>query len=310
MLVYDGVVALDALGPHEVFAAARDADGEPLYDVVLTAGVAGAERAESGVVFEVERPIDELDPHTLVVPGSAMHPPAPCLHEDVLATVERAATRASRIVGICTGAFPLGAVGRLDGRRATTHWSRAADLARAYPRVNVEPDAIFVNDGPVWTSAGVTAGIDLALALVEADHGREVALAVARELVVFLRRPGGQSQFSRYLTAPPSTDDRIDRVLRWLPDHLHEPLSIEDLASRAGMSPRNFRRVFHRVLGQSPARFLERCRVDAVAGALEDSDETLASLAHRFGFGGTEALRRAFRRCIGVTPRDYRARFR
>ena len=303
-------MALDALGPHEVFALARTESGEPAYDVRLVGPQAGPVRSESGARLYAEAPLAEVSPHTLVVPGSAMGPGAACLHPDVSAALGPALGSVRRIVGICTGAFALAAAGVLDGRRATTHWSRARDLERDHPQVQVEVDAIFVHDGPVWTSAGVTAGIDLALALVEEDHGRAAALAVARELVVFLRRPGGQSQFSQYLSAPPGTDDRIARVLRWLPDQLHAPLTVPILAERAGMSPRNFRRVFTQTLGLAPARFVEQCRVEAVAGALETSNDTLASLAHRFGFGGEESLRRAFHRWRGVSPRDYRDRFR
>lgn len=310
VVVYEGVVTLDAVGPYEVFGLAQRPSGEPAYDVVLVAPEPGPIATASGLVLTAERSIREVDAHTLVIPGSAMGPNAACLREPVVAAVNAVVPSVTRVVGICTGAFVLAAIGLLDGRKATTHWSRADELARHHPDIDVHLDAIFVQDGSVWTSAGVTAGIDLALALVEADFGRAVALAIARELVVFLRRPGGQSQFSRYLTAPERMDDRLVRLKVWIADHLHEPLTVDRMARYLAMSPRNFRRLFRRELDTTPARFVEHCRIDAVAGALESSDDTLDALAGRFGLGNAERLRRAFHRWFGVRPSEYRSRFR
>lgn len=308
--MFDGVVTLDALGPYEVFQLAKDPSGQPAYDVVLAGPHSGPIRTESGLTLVADHALADLEPHTLVVPGSSMGDGAACLAPEVLKAVRTVAPMVTRMVGICTGAFALAHTGQLTNRRATTHWTRAEELQRAFPCIRVQPDAIFVHDGPVWTSAGVTAGIDLALALVEQDLGRPAALSIARELVVFLRRPGGQSQFSRYLSDPSPTDDRMARLRRWIADRLHEPLNIEQLAQYVAMSPRNFRRVFRQQLNTTPAQFVERCRVDAVAAALETSDETLDALAGRFGLGNAERLRRAFHRWLGVSPRDYRARFR
>jgi len=222
--------------------------------------------------------------------------------------VRRRAGAARRVASVCTGAFLLSATGVLDGRRATTHWSVCADLAREYPAVRVEPDPIFINDGPVWTSAGVTAGIDLALALVEEDLGRATALAVARYLVVFLKRPGGQSQFSAALSLQ-AEEDRFSRLNTWIAGNLAADLSLGTLAREAGMSERSFSRRYAEATGATPARAVERLRVEGAPQLLSDTGLPVKAVAARCGFGAEETMRRSFLRLLAVTPQDYRARF-
>ena len=219
------------------------------------------------------------------------------------------ATQARRVASVCTGAFLLAAAGVLDGRRAATHWMYCAKLAQRFPAVRVEPDPIFVCDGPVWTSAGVTAGIDLALALVEEDLGRAVALAVARYLVVFLKRPGGQAQFSAALSLQ-AADDKFGALHEWITGHLGDDLSLSILADHAGMSERSFSRRYAEAAGQTPARAIERLRIDAARRLLSDSRLPVKRIAQRCGFGSEETMRRSFQRLLAVTPQDYRARFR
>ena len=220
------------------------------------------------------------------------------------------APRSRRVVGVCTGAFILAAAGLLDGRRATTHWRWCSELARRYPRVRVDAEPIYVRDGHVWTSAGVTAGMDLALALVEADHGHSLALAVARELVLFLRRPGDQKQFSTVLSAQTGPSARFGELLAWMAENLHRPLSVQALAAQACLSPRQFARVFHTETGQTPARLLEHLRVEAARQRLEAGRTGLQAVVAACGFGTEETMRRAFLRQVGASPGDYRDRFR
>jgi transcriptional regulator GlxA family with amidase domain len=210
---------------------------------------------------------------------------------------------------VCTGAFLLARAGLLDGRRVTTHWNACAALARHYPSLKVEPDPIFVRDGNVYTSAGVTAGIDLALALVEEDLGREVALAVARDLVLFIRRPGGQAQFSAGLAGQAATRPGVRELQAWIADHLDGDLSVPALAERAFMSPRNFARVFSREVGVTPAAYVESLRLERARTLLETSELQLDEIALRCGFGTVETLRRVFGRRLGVNPNAYRSRF-
>ena len=225
--------------------------------------------------------------------------------------VRHLAPRSHRIVGVCTGAFILAAAGLLDGRRATTHWRYCAELAHRHPGLRVDPEPIYVRDGHVWTSAGVTAGMDLALALVEEDHGHALALAAARDLVLFLRRPGGQKQFSAALAAQATGPaGRFDDLLAWMSENLHRPLSVETMAERARLSPRQFARAFRAEVGVTPARMLERLRVEAARRRLEDGRVGLAAVVGASGFGTEETMRRAFLRLLGTPPSDYRDRFR
>jgi transcriptional regulator GlxA family with amidase domain len=253
---------------------------------------------------ELPRHID-----TLVVPGA---PDWRAIGADaqLVSAVADAARRSRRTASVCAGAFVLAAAGLLDGRRATTHWELAADLARAYPQITVDADAIFVADGPIHTSAGITAGIDLCLALVEADHGAEVARDVARHLVVFMQRPGGQTQFSVRLDLATTTQSPLRRVLD---DIVHDPTgdhSLKVLSARAGFSVRHLTRVFQRELGVTPGRYVESVRVEAAKARLQRSDEPLATIARASGFGSDETMRRAFSRELSATPAAYRERFR
>jgi transcriptional regulator GlxA family with amidase domain len=229
--------------------------------------------------------------------------------DELLAEVSRIAGRARRVGSICTGALVLAAAGLLDGRTATTHWAFCEELGRDFPEITVEPDRIFVRDGNVFTSAGVTAGMDLALALVEADHGVEVARKVARWLVIFVQRPGGQSQFSERLAHPVQLDSAMRAVLDEIVADPSGDHSVPRLAKRAALSERHFARVFIAETGTTPARFVERVRVEAARDLLEAGPMSVEPVAEEVGFGSAETMRRAFLRVLGVGPADYRARF-
>jgi transcriptional regulator GlxA family with amidase domain len=229
--------------------------------------------------------------------------------EALIGWLREAAKRSRRVTSVCTGAFLLARAGLLDGRRATTHWASCADLVERYPAVAVEPDPIFVRDGNVATSAGVTAGMDLALALVEEDLGRDVALEAARWLVLFLKRPGGQAQFSAQLAAQSAAREPLRELQAWIVDHLGDDLSVPALAARACMSERNFARAFKAETGMTPAAYVEALRVERARLALESGGEPIEAVARRCGFGAVETLRRAFVRQLGVSPGAYRDRF-
>jgi transcriptional regulator GlxA family with amidase domain len=305
IVAFPDVQSLDVTGPAEVFAAAGG------YKVEVVAPTGGVVRAGSGIALwadhalaEVRGPID-----TLVVAGGA-GTRAVMADEKFVAGIRGLAPKCRRVASVCSGAFVLAAGGLLDGRRATTHWGWCDMLAEAFPTVTVEPDCIFVRDGDVWTSAGVTAGIDLALAMVEEDCGRDVALAVARRLVVFLKRPGGQSQFSAQLAGQLAERQPLGDLQAWIADHLDEDLAVERLADRAAMSVRNFSRTFAREVGVTPARFVERIRVEGARRLLEESALSVDEIAHKCGFGTAETMRRTFLRALHVTPTEYRRRFR
>ena len=312
VLAFPLVQLLDVTGPVQVFASANDivadSGGVPPYRVRIVAQGGGVVSASGGVTLAVGplTPVGEAL-HTLIVPGGE-GVDAASANPFLVDWVRQQASNARRVASVCTGAFLLAAAGVLDGRRAATHWKFCARLAARFPNVRVEPDPIFLCDGPVWTSAGVTAGIDLALALVEEDLGRSVALAVARYLVVFLKRPGGQAQFSAAL-ALQTADDRFGALHSWVNDHLGGDLSLSVLAERAGMSERSFSRRYAEATGQTPARAVEQLRVEAARRLLSESRLPVKRIAQRCGFGSEETLRRSLLRLIGVTPQDYRARF-
>jgi transcriptional regulator GlxA family with amidase domain len=246
-------------------------------------------------------------PDTLIVPGG---PGVDAAAADTMLVewVRQRANEAHRVASVCTGAFLLGAAGVLDGRRAVTHWSFCAELARRFPAARVESDPIFVHDGPVWTSAGVTSGIDLALALVEEDLGRTVALAVARYLVVFLKRPGGQAQFSAALSLQ-SAEDQFGALHDWIGAHLSDDISLPRLARQAGMSERSFSRHYLEATGLTPGRAVERLRVEQARRLLSESRLPVKRISQRCGFGSEETMRRSFLRVLAATPQDYRVRF-
>ena len=317
MVVYPGVQVLDVTGPLEVFANANrrlDQLGDrraPRYELEIVARQAGRVRTTSGIELVAQRALRELRGpiDTLLVAGGDGTGEA--LRDRALVDfIRRAAQKARRVASVCTGSFLLAEAGLLEGRRATTHWGYCATLAKRYPGVTVETDPIFVRDGKFWSSAGVCAGMDLALALVEEDLGRELALTVARWLVLFLKRPGGQSQFSTELAAQATEHDAIRALQSWAQAHLGSPLGVAALAKRAAMSPRNFARVFAREVGETPARWVERARVEAARRLLEETELGVEAIAARCGFGSSESLRRAFLRCVRVSPAAYRGRFR
>jgi transcriptional regulator GlxA family with amidase domain len=312
VLAYPAVQLLDVTGPLQVFATANDiiagtGGARPYAPRVVSQGGRGV-TASAGVTLAANplpRAGQALD--TLLVPGGE-GVDAAAANPVLVDWVRQRATRARRLASVCTGAFLLAATGLLDGRRAVTHWKYCAKLAQRFPAVHVESDPIFVSDGSVWTSAGVTAGIDLALALVEEDLGRSVALAVARYLVVFLKRPGGQAQFSAAL-ALQAADDRFGALHGWINNHLGDDLSLSVLANRAGMSERSFSRHYAQASGQTPARAIERLRVEEARRLLSESRTPVKRIAQRCGFGSEETMRRSFLRLLAVTPQDYRSRF-
>jgi transcriptional regulator GlxA family with amidase domain len=315
MLAFQDAQILDVTGPLEVFAiATRLLEAaerrDPGYRVELVAASAGPVRMSSGLELVAQRSLHDLRGpiDTLFVPGGEGTRRA--VRDD--ATIEwirRTDARARRTAGVCSGAFLLARAGLLDGRRATTHWRNCDDLARRFPRVRVESDLIYVRDGRIATSAGVTAGMDLALALLEDDLGGELARDVARQLVLFLRRPGGQSQFSVALDAPLASRPSLRELQGWIHAHPDADLGVEALARRMAMSPRNFARIFTRELAVTPARYVERARVEAARQWLEDSRAGLDEVAAACGFGSAETLRRAFQRVLRVSPSAYRDGF-
>lgn len=318
ILVFPGVQPLDVVGPHEVFVgaerylAAQSArtPGGARYDVELVGSIDGPVPGESGLqlVATATTETARTDVHTLVVPGGD-GVDAVCRDERLLSWIERRARRATRVVSVCGGALVLAAAGLLDGRRAATHWRRVDQLRRDHPAVSVDPDSIFVRDGNVWTSAGVTAGIDLSLALVEDDIGARAAQTIARHLVLFLRRPGGQSQFAAPVWTSGSDHDGVRAAQALIHEDPADDLPVRRLAERAGMSERHFARVFAADVGCPPGRYVERVRTEAARRCLETTDDGLAAIARRCGFGTAETFRRAFLRQVGVTPGAYRRRF-
>ena len=311
IVLFDGVQSLDVTGPLEVLANAVDHQGNRAYQV-RTASLGGAAvRTTSGLAIIPDGDLSDLSerepPDLLIVPGGAG---ASRRDPDLVAWVRAHGPQARRLASVCTGAFLLAAAGLLDGRRVTTHWGRCAALQQEYPSIDVDPDPIFIIDGRIATSAGVTAGIDLALALVEEDLGRDTALVVARQLVVFLRRPGNQAQFSAQLSAQVASRAPLRDVQQWITEHPADDLSVDVLAGRASMSPRHFARAFAAEVGMTPGRYVERTRLEAARRHLEDTAEGVEQTARACGYGTPEAMRRAFVEAVGVSPAEYRRRFR
>ena len=310
VVAFPDVEVLDVTGPLEVFAQAADCRRAAYTTEILTSGAspivcsAGVKLVPDGSIGDVRGRID-----TLVVAGGRGVADA-MRDRRLLRWLARMAPRVRRLASVCSGTFLLAEAGLLDGRRVTTHWRGCDELARRYPALTVERDPIFVRDGTVYTSAGVTAGMDLALALVEEDHGRQLALRVARQLVMFLKRPGGQSQFSAQLAVQAADREPLRDLQAWIADHLDGDLSVPVLAAEVAMSERNFARVFTRDVGVTPARFVERARVEGARRRLEESTDGVEMVAARCGFGSAEVMRRAFLRLLGVPPSAYRGRFR
>ena len=315
MIAFPDVQILDVTGPLEVFALATRLLRErqrvdQAYAIELLATRAGVLPASSGLQLVATNAFRDVrgSIDTLLIAGG---PGARAATRDapLLRWLRHMAPRVRRLGSVCTGAFVLAEAGLLDGHRATTHWGACRALARQYPKVRVDSDPIFVRDGKVYTSAGVTAGMDLALALVEEDYGRAIALEVARGLVLFLRRPGGQSQFSAQLAAQAADREPLRELQSWIADHLDHDLSVEALADRVAMSPRNFARVFTREVGATPARFVETARIEAARRRLEESRDGVDAVAAHCGFGSAESMRRVFLRHLRVPPSAYRHRF-
>lgn len=313
-IVYDGVGLLDLTGPFTVFWSAswflaqRDAQ---TYDRRVASVRGGAVDTTDGlrVVADALSSFDDVEIDTLVVPG-ALDLSSALNDRELIGWIAKHAPRARRICSVCTGTFLLAAAGLLESRRVVTHWQAADALLAQYPAIKLERDAIFVRDDPVWSSAGVSAGIDLALALVEDDCGRDIAMSVARQLVVYLRRPGGQSQFSELLNVQAGAGGAFAELHDWLAAHLDdETLTVEMLAKRACMSSRNFARVYKTKTGRTPAKAIELFRLESARRLLEDTDERIDAIARRTGFGDEDRMRNTFQRHLNVSPRDYRERF-
>jgi transcriptional regulator GlxA family with amidase domain len=312
-LAFPQVVLLDFIGPWETFFLANVLTGgeTPPYKMELISGdnskairsCEGISMASHGTATNCRGAID-----TLMVPAAGISPQMQPLPRS-LTVLRRLAGRSRRVVSICGGAMLLAAAGLLEGKKATTHWLATDELAARFPSVVVQPDSIFVKDGNVYTSAGVTAGIDLALALVEEDLGRAMALNCARHLVVFMRRPGGQSQFSATLESQHTERNTINELIAWATDNPARDLSVEAMSERVHMSLRNFSRVFRGEVGQTPAAFVEKLRVEAARRRLEETDQSLEAIAKRCGFGSADSMRRSFKRIVKVAPSDYRRRF-
>ncbi|MFF2195844.1 GlxA family transcriptional regulator [Streptomyces sp. NPDC058157] len=316
--VFPDVDLLDVTGPAEVFALAnRETGGRAGYEVRLAGAAAGAVRTSAGVRLLTDVAFADVgaEVDTLLVPGAvdmAEGGPVARIDGEVVAWVRETAPHARRVASVCVGAHLLAAAGLLDGHTATTHWSTAAQLAAEHPGVTVDPDPIFVRTdrGRLWTGAGISACLDLALALVAEDLGEQTALAVARQLVMYLKRQGGQSQFSVPLSRPAAGRREIDELRLWIADHPDADLSAPALAARMCLSERHFARVFKQETGTSPAAYVEAVRVELARRLLETTDCPLDQVAAGSGLGSAETLHRAFRRQLATTPAAYRRRFR
>ncbi len=312
ILAFPGVQPLDVIGPAEVFAGADALSGGGSYSVEVVARApdpiavrgAGYSLLPKLTTARCRGPID-----TLIVAGGVG---VRSVEDDVelVRWIRSAARRSRRVTSVCSGSFLLARAGLLEGKTVTTHWASTEELARRHPELKVDPNPIFVRDGDVWTSAGVTSGMDLSLALVEEDLGREIAVEIARWLVLFLQRPGGQAQFSSHLSAQVAERRPLRELQSWIADNLDEDLRVETLAGRAAMSPRNFARFFSREIGMTPAAYVEELRVERARQLLEDSADPIDLISTHCGFGTPETMRRAFGRRVGIPPAQYRARFR
>ena len=316
VVAYDGIEIFDATGPIEVFEMANreliENGQRSAYTIKLLAAKAGPFFTSSGVKLVADASWNEFSAEidTLIVVGSCdKYLNQALADQSLIDWIRIAGNRVRRLVSVCTGAFLLAEAGLLNGRRATTHWMDVERLSREYPQVTVEPDAIYVRDAYVATSAGVTSCMDLALALIEEDLDRKMALAVARRLVMFMKRPGGQAQFSTHLRAQMALNGPLETLLAWLKENSHLKLTVEELAEKAAMSPRNFARIFVREIGMTPARYINQIRFERAISLLEDSAKPIETVALESGHASAEQLRRTFQRRLGITPVAYRERF-
>ncbi|MBK4987686.1 helix-turn-helix domain-containing protein [Pseudomonas sp. S37] len=313
IVIYPGFKSLEAVGALTVFDYANahlTASGEPpLYDLHLVAPEAGSIQSDTLARLDAESLRSRILPNTALIVGARDITTAVHQHRPIVDWCRHAASRIDRLVGVCSGAFFLAQAGVLDGLDATTHWSVATRLATEFPEINVNADAIFIQNGRIWTCAGVSAAIDLSLALVEQDLGQDLALTIARELVVYLKRPGGQSQFSQHLGSQMTPHSGIRELQIWILQNLSRDLTLETLASQANMSTRNLRRVFQRQTESSPSEFIERARLERARRLLADEDVALKRIAAQCGFGSEEHMRRVFQRHLGVTPKAYRDQY-
>ena len=312
-LGFEGLMALDLVGPIDAFTSAFVEGGkdEPItcYEVVIIGLTGRTFTSESGVVFKPHKTIKNAPPlDTLIIPGGRGLR-VPETQKKAAEWISSRAATIRRIATVCTGTFGLAATGLLNGRCVTTHWRQAQELAKRFPELKVNPSALYLKDGKFYTCAGITAGIDLSLALIEEDFGPRVALSVARELVVYLKRPGGQEQFSEPLQFQTHSSDRFADLAAWIQGHLRHDLSAEALAGRACLSPRHFTRRFKDVFNTTPATFVEDLRLREARERLTLPDQTIESVADSVGFKSADAFRRAFERRYGLQPSSYRKHF-
>lgn len=312
LVAFDGVQALDVAGPLDVFAEANSSLAESQrYQVCLVGRQAGSVSCSNGMQLSVQFGYAELDvQYDLILVAGGPHLPDVQPPSDFLAWLRRQAQGAARFGSVCNGTFLLGHAGLLDGKKVTTHWAVASRLAEEFPLACVQPDSIFIRDGRLFTSAGVTAGIDLCLSLVSEDWGHEMAVRIAKQLVVYTRREGGQSQYSPFLAAGQESDPIVGKVHQYVRDHIADTLSIDQLASAVSVSRRTFSRMFAKYAKVTPSTFVEQIRVDTARKLLEDSDAPLKTVAFQCGFHNATHMRMTFFRRLNVTPQQYRQRFR
>jgi transcriptional regulator GlxA family with amidase domain len=316
ILGYDGVQALDIVGPVDAFsiasahAALERPEAAPAYRILVLAPSRRVFMAESGIAMRPHRSLETapaLD--TVIVPGGRALRLQPPTASRIAQWLKTRASGTRRVASVCSGIYALALTGLLNGRRVTTHWRFTADIARRFPKLRVDPDALFIKDGKFYTAAGITAGIDLALALIEEDQGAQIALAVARELVVYLKRPGGQEQYSEPLQFQMKSTDRLSDMAPWISSHLHQNLSVEALAEKACLSARHFTRRFKDAFGAAPGEFVANLRLDEARRRLSVSGVTIEAVAESVGFSSADSFRRAFERRFGIAPSIYRGRF-
>jgi transcriptional regulator GlxA family with amidase domain len=314
-LGYEGVQGLDLVGPLEAFMSAVLDDGDAsrrhqsCYETLIIGLTAKPFTSETGIVFQPHTTLAKAPAiDTLVIPGGRSLRSGETSSE-ISTWVKRRAGRIRRVASVCTGVYALAPTGLLDGRRVTTHWRFARDLKERFPHLKVDPNALFLRDGKFYTSAGITAGIDLSLALIEEDYGPLVALAVARELVVYLKRPGGQEQYSEPLQFQVQSTDAFAELAAWVRSHLRQDLSVDTLARKARLSPRHFSRRFREIFGATPGSFVEALRLDEARGRLADHHNAIKVVGASVGFKSSRAFGRAFERRFGVNPTTYRSRF-